>query len=325
MLRCMSFALSTSSVRPSDKLAYWADLVCRSYVQLDCEPGPGQELIEGEIRAGALASLRLSRVTASAQTVTRTPARIAGASEDFFLVSIQAAGTGTVLQDGRAARLSPGDFALYDSTRPYQLVFGADFQQYVLMLPGPLLRAQLGGAQRLTAQTVAGQKGAGHLMIGMIRSLWASLDELEPASAAAVAESVEHILLAGLRTLPVAGAPAGVSHLTAYHREQIKDCIRRRLRDPQLGVDEIARETRLSVSSLHRVFSGEGESLSDYLWRQRLEAVRRELLDPASQGRRVSEIAYAWGFNDAAHFSRAFKARFGCSPTEFRERYRVAS
>ena len=29
----------------------------------------------------------------------------------------------------------------------------------------------------------------------------------------------------------------------------------------------------------------------------------------------MSEIAYAWGFKDVAHFSRAYKAQFGVSPS----------
>ena len=56
------------------------------------------------------------------------------------LDSIQTAGTGRISQDGRSTELHPGDFALYDSTRPYELAFDDDFQQYVLMLPGPTLR-----------------------------------------------------------------------------------------------------------------------------------------------------------------------------------------
>ena len=47
-----------------------------------------------------------------------------------------------VSQDGRDALLGPGDFALYDSTRPYQLQFDDDFQQFVLKLPGPTLRTR---------------------------------------------------------------------------------------------------------------------------------------------------------------------------------------
>jgi len=34
--------------------------------------------------------------------------------------------------------------------------------------------------------------------------------------------------------------------------------------------------------------------------------------------RSVSEVAYSWGFNDPAHFSRTFRSRFGISPTQCR-------
>ena len=118
-------------------------MVCDTYVQLECDPSAGRDAIEGEIVSDELATLQLSRVTATAQLVKRTPALIARASEDHFLVSIQTQGRGVISQDGRHAVLGPGDFALYDSTRPYQLTFDADFQQYVLKLPGPTLRTAL--------------------------------------------------------------------------------------------------------------------------------------------------------------------------------------
>ncbi|MCW5656504.1 MAG: helix-turn-helix domain-containing protein [Burkholderiaceae bacterium] len=313
----MSRTISTESVATPQRTAFWTDLVCDTYVQLECDPGAGCNGIDGEIVADELATLQLSRVTATAQLVKRTPALIARASEDHFLVSIQTQGRGVISQDGRHALLGPGDFALYDSTRPYQLTFDADFQQYVLKLPGPTLRTALRDTDKLTATTVRGDRGAGHLMIGMIRTLAADIDALAPESAAAVADSVSQILIAGLAALPAAKREP-VSQLTAYHREQIKALVRARLADPELNVAQIARVLRLSSSTLHRAWAGEPCSLSDFIWSQRLDAARRALCDPACAARTVSEIAFSCGFNDAAHFSRAFRARFGCSPRDVR-------
>jgi AraC-like DNA-binding protein len=315
----MSQLLSTAAVEPARQLAYWTEMVCDTYVQLDCDAAADCRTIEGEIAVDQLATLQLSRVTATAQHVRRTPARIAWASEDYFLVSIQAHGAGVVVQDGRAARLAPGDFALYDSTRPYELHFDGAFQQYVLKLPGPTLRTALRDTQRLTATSVSGERGAGHLMIGMIRTLAADIDTLAPESAVAVADSVTQILIAGLSGLPAAQRPA-LSNLTALHREQIKACVRARLREPGLSVASIALQLRLAPSTLHRAWAVEPCSLADWIWSQRLDAARRDLCDPACAARSVSEIAFSWGFNDAAHFSRAFRARFGCAPSELRAR-----
>jgi len=309
--------LTTADVAPAQRLAYWTDLACEAYVQLQCEAPPGCDTIEGEIEVDRLAALALTRVTSTAQTVHRTPAQIARAAEDRFLVSIQTAGRGVVSQDGRDAVLAPGDFALYDSTRPYTLTFERPFQQIVLMLPGPVLRSALRDTRQLTATAVPGGRGAGRLLIEMIRTLAADIGTLAPQSAAAVADSVTQILVAGLSALPAAGEP-GVSSRTAFHRERLKALVRERLRDPALNVAELARMLRLTPSTLHRAWAGEPCSLADWIWAQRLEAARRDLVDPALAGRSVSQVAYGCGFNDAAHFSRAFRARYGCAPSDWR-------
>ncbi len=313
----MRQTLSTASVAPGQRLAYWTDLVCHTYVQLDCEAGAGAPSIAGEIVCDVLASLQLSRVTASAQVVRRTAAQIARASEDYFLVSIQTRGEGVVQQDGRAARLAPGDFALYDSTRPYTLRFDGDFQQIVLRLPGPTLRTALRHTGDLTASTVSGARGAGHLMIGMLRTLAADIHTLAPESAHAVADSVTQILVAGLSALPAARR-APVTQRAAWHRAQIKASIHARLREPDLSVASIAAQLRLAPSTMHRAWQGEACSIAEWIWAQRLDAARRDLCDPGQRGCSVSTIAFSWGFNDAAHFSRAFRARFGCTPRDLR-------
>jgi AraC-like DNA-binding protein len=309
----MSRLLTTDAVAARERLAYWNDAVCDAYVRLDTT-APGGDVI-GEIRVDALATLELSRVTATAQHVHRTPSLIAGAAEDYFLVSIQTRGVGVVEQDGRVARLHPGDFAVYDSTRPYGLHFDGPFQQYVLMLPGPTLRSQLRRPDELTASGIHGSRGAGHLMIEMIRTLAADIDVLEPAAAAAVAQSVEHIVVAGLSSL---AGPVPEPSLAA-RREQVKACARGRLRDPGLTVAEIAAALHTSVSTLHRAFAGEPQSITEWIWAQRLDAVRADLCDPALRHRTIGDLAFSWGFVDASHFSRAFRARFGRTAREVRQ------
>ncbi len=74
----------------------------------------------------------------------------------------------------------------------------------------------------------------------------------------------------------------------------------------------------MSPSTLHRAWAGEPCSLADWIWAQRLDAARRDLCDPTLAARSVSQIGFSWGFSHAAHFSRAFRARFGCSPRDMR-------
>jgi AraC-like DNA-binding protein len=296
-------------------------MICNVYVQLGCDPVQTSHTggdFEGSIQQHSLPSLDVSVVTSGPQKVIRTPSHIARSSDDYFLVSIQARGRGVVRQDGRDAVLSVGDFALYDSTRPYQLLFDDAFEQIVLKLPGERLRSELRETQTLTATTVSGREGAGHLLLGMIRTLREDIDALQPASALAVGNGVLSILVAGLQTLPAARSPA-LSNLTAFHLARIKRRVDARLDDPALSVGTLARELGMSVSQIHRVFKSEPLTPSQYIWERRLEACSRDLLDPRIAGRTVGDVAYGRGFSDAAHFSRAFRERFGCTPREWRQ------
>jgi AraC-like DNA-binding protein len=88
------------------------------------------------------------------------------------------------------------------------------------------------------------------------------------------------------------------------------------LADPELSPRTIAAGLGMSLRYLHLLFE-QGDSVGATILARRLECCRHAL-ESATDHRSVSEIAYAWGFNDAAHFSRTFKARFGVSPRDLR-------
>lgn len=53
-----------------------------------------------------------------------------------------------------------------------------------------------------------------------------------------------------------------------------------------------------------------------HVWQHRLEKCCSDMLEPLHKGKRISEIALRWDFNDLSHFSREFRQRFGCAPRE---------
>jgi AraC-like DNA-binding protein len=312
----MSHVLTTADVAPDHRLAYWVDMICTTYVQLECD-APARHGFNGSILSHRLPGLDMSVVRSGAQRVMRTPRMIGRASDDYFIVSLQTQGKAVISQDGRDAHMAPGDFTIYDSTRPYTLQFDDDFEEIVLKLPGEHIRSLVRHTESLTATTVSGRSGAGHLLINMINTLRDEADSLAPASAAAVASGVVNVLVAGLQSLP-ACKKAELSSMSAYHVARIRQCIDDRIHDPALSIELVAATLGMSVGHLHRLFKTEPLSPSQYLWNRRLEACSRELLDPRRAKVSVAEIAFSWGFNDAAHFSRAFRERFHSAPREWR-------
>jgi AraC family transcriptional regulator len=94
--------------------------------------------------------------------------------------------------------------------------------------------------------------------------------------------------------------------------------IQRRLDEP-LPLADLARVAGLSPHHFHHVFSGLlGESLHAHIRRLRLErAAGRLKLSRLS----VVQIALEAGYETHEAFTRAFRASFGCSPSQFRQRH----
>lgn len=99
--------------------------------------------------------------------------------------------------------------------------------------------------------------------------------------------------------------------------ERIRMFIEKRLDDPQLSPSMIARAHSISVRYLHLLFSERGVTVGGWVRLRRLAQCRVALTD-VRKDRTITEIAMKWGFSEAAHFSRSFKAAFGISPNAFR-------
>jgi AraC-like DNA-binding protein len=73
----------------------------------------------------------------------------------------------------------------------------------------------------------------------------------------------------------------------------------------------------MSVRSLHALFDDADESVAGLVRGERLAHCLQDLQRPGSGS--VSEIAFRWGFRDAAHFSRVFKRAYGETPRAVRQ------
>jgi AraC-like DNA-binding protein len=108
--------------------------------------------------------------------------------------------------------------------------------------------------------------------------------------------------------------PGRSSRLSALHRQRIDHFIRDNLRDPDLCVAKIAGNLGISTRYVHKLYEGDAAQLMQQVRSQRLAECQRDIKQRGS--RSISEIAYSWGFNSTAHFSRAFKQRFGMRPSD---------
>jgi AraC family transcriptional regulator len=87
--------------------------------------------------------------------------------------------------------------------------------------------------------------------------------------------------------------------------------------DQELDLRSLARVAHFSAYHFHRIFCyWTGETFGDYLRRRRLEMAAVRL---AAQPRlSVLAVAVSVGFGSSEAFARAFKVRFGCTPSAWR-------
>ncbi len=94
--------------------------------------------------------------------------------------------------------------------------------------------------------------------------------------------------------------------------------------DQPLTLETLAGVAGFSPFHFHRLFKSlTGETLNDYVWRARLERAANMLV--YFQDQSILEISLSCGFSSPAVFSRAFKERFGASPSQYRKQRKVES
>lgn len=90
--------------------------------------------------------------------------------------------------------------------------------------------------------------------------------------------------------------------------------------DPDLSLNDLARRLKTNTSVLSPVINaGTGKNFNDFVNQYRVDAFKRQALDPANAHLSLLGIALDCGFNSKATFNRAFKKLTGQSPREFVE------
>jgi len=302
----------TDSVAPAERLEHWRDIVSRAFVPLAASATQAAEF-SGRLRITPLGSTIVSRVDAGAHTVRRSRSLIAHSERGYYKLGLQLRGEGLLIQDGREVVLGPGDLALYDTDLPYTLDFGTPTDTAVFMFPRERLHLPAQIRREVLARRIRAHDEIGTLLTPLLLRLVDQCRGERPHAALTIADAVVD-LLAALLTDDF-GAPQPPSQQTLL--VQAKAFIDDNLADPDLNPDLVAAAVHVSTRYLQKLFSADGQPVAGWIRRRRLEQCRRELAAPAPIAS-VAAVGRKYGFHDAAHFSRIFKARFGMSPGEFR-------
>lgn len=213
--------------------------------------------------------------------------------------------------------LGPDQLVVWESDTAHAFEVMDPHQQLYLLLPRDRTPPRL--AELAAQPRGAVQAGPGSGLLGVaaeqLRVINRELDELSDAGLAIACQSLVEILDSALVV-----SPERLS-LNASRLIGVRHYIEDNLDDPRLCASTIAAAHGISVRTLQQLFFDAGTTVSSWIRERRLTACYQALSN-AHEAETVTEVAFRWGFNDAAHFSRRFKQAFGVTPSSVLIRHR---
>lgn len=271
---------------------------------------------KAEVRAGYCSGASLSAIHADASEVIRTRQLADAAEVGYIKLLWQRSGSLKIEQDGRRCVLAAGEVAVCDTTRPYRVLLSERTSFLVLMLdhqamPGwRQLSQQVCGTRLVDCASTRGAFGALLTLVDLSDDRFRT--EGDP-----VVRAVRWMLGAALQhsvgRLPGEGADDARIAQARRH-------IERHIDDPGLDADTLAAALCMSRRSLYTLLGRQGQTPTRMINELRLDQAFQQLQGVGPRQCKITELAFDLGFSDYATFSRLFKARFGVSPNEHRQR-----
>lgn len=303
---------SSISHRPADRFDAWQEELNASHLNWTLLAGSGRDFF-GEVESGRLHDLQVVRCDCGHCSGTRGTREIAAGSLAYYCLLLIYEGEEEVRIGSDVLLLRPGNIMLWDSTIPMRFRIQSPTRKISVFIPQRRMADVMPASQRLVGRIFDWRLGLGALASSYISTLQKQLTHIDANLIRVTEETAMEIIATGL------GGQTGESRDPGRMKllSEIKDYIEGHLDNPELSPRLLADVFGISQRYLHLLFSRESTTVSRWIQLRRLERCRHDLI-MAGPARNITDVAFAWGFNDSAHFSQVFKKRYGLSPREYR-------
>jgi len=308
---------STLGLPTVGRAAAWSALYATRMSKCEFTPGD-KDNFDAELKIGQLGPVKLARLSVDRCSVERRQSDIVTNMPRMYNFLLQAEGKSTFYHCGKESELIAGDFVLCDTGLPHYWRTNDQSVTVMVRVPQEILRSYLPTPEQFAGQHLGCATGLTGTVAAMVR-------ELSNGVSAGVSPLYEDRVARYLLEMMSMSYTMGfegrqeASAIAWQRRKDVVQFIEDNLRDPDLSPASISAGLRVSPRYLRTVFAPGGEKMSAYILRRRLEECARQMCNPAWDAHTLTEIAFSWGFNSAAHFTRTFHEKYGMAPRDFRK------
>jgi AraC-like DNA-binding protein len=312
-----SFRFSTDHLPARDRVPIYREAFGRSVLRLDIEPLPDVPF-HADMKLIALSGI--GAVSASfCGTRERRTRELLADGNDAVGIAVNLSGPFIVAHRGPEVTLGDGEAILISCAEPGTFTRPSLGRILGVTLPHATLAPLVPNIGDALGRRIPRNSEA----LRMFTSYVGALDDIGPLTSpelrAATAGHLVDLFAMTLGASRDAAALAEGRGIRAARLRAIKAEVAARLGHPGFTVDAAARSQGITTRHLHRLFEPEGVSFSEFVLAARLAQAHRMLRDPQLAAWTIAAIADEVGFVDRSHFNRAFRHRYGASPSEMRD------
>lgn len=234
-----------------------------------------------------------------------------------LLITIPKLGDVGFSQNQRQATCSPGSFLVERGDVPYEFWHEQTNELLVLKVSSESVRARIGPTDRLGALSFDGTQGVANFFLDVVKTTAQHVDVLDETARTAAGMHILDLLCLSIRN-DERVLDSNMSSIRAAHLHRAEQFIRNNLNDEDLSSTQVAEACNVSLRYLQQLFLDAEKSISGFIREKRLVRSHEDLSVTGSTTT-VAEIAHKWGFSDQSQFNKAYRAHFGCTPTDTRK------
>jgi AraC-like DNA-binding protein len=303
---------STSSYREHERIAAWREAFGRAVLSIDIAP----KSTEG-FRASAVISCSstFGLIHADTSAVHQANSRSLISSDDVSF-GVVTSGRWGASQLGRNTDLQPGDGVLMSNGDVGSITLPDACHYVAFCVPRATLTPLVADIGALFARQTPASNPALRMLVGYLELARSDNVVATPGLAAAFTGHVCDLLALAIGATRDAAELSRRRGLSAARLHAVKKDVRTHLRRPDLSVRWIAARHKVSARYVQRLFEESGSTFTRFVMEHRLGAAHKALTERPNMA--IHTIAYDVGFSDVSNFNRAFRRRFGCTPSDVR-------